>query len=137
MLALILLAEEQPVSNVVTYRICEIIVSCTTDHGSMVDLLQVVATLLEPSELHQQMMPLDHKNGAPSKGIVALVRSTQGDTKIILPPVDFLAGLSSTLLAIYSSLHANSGQLPVLRGDYAIWDNIFAQALNSAHVSER
>mmetsp|Transcript_24598 Transcript_24598/g.75854 ORF Transcript_24598/g.75854 Transcript_24598/m.75854 type:complete len:573 (+) Transcript_24598:60-1778(+) len=57
-----------------------------------------------------------------TQGAFALVRSGQGDTKIVMPSVDMIPRLDDEL---HKRLDG-TGTLPVLRGNYRIWDTLLA-----------
>ena len=64
----------------------------------------------------------------------ALVRSCQGDTKIILPPTNILKDSSlvhASMNQPFTGDTVASDRLPVLRGDYTIWDEILARTLET------
>lgn len=64
----------------------------------------------------------------------ALVRSCQGDTKIILPSTNILKDSSlvhASMNQPFTGDTVASDRLPVLRGDYTIWDEILARTLET------
>ena len=97
---------------------------------SMVSLLQVAAALISSAKMHKDA-PICSKTKYFSclkscDLVIALIRSTHGDTKITLPPIHILRVLSPALASLFYHPHVSTGQLPVLRGEYAAWDEIFS-----------
>ena len=111
-----------------------IVLGTNTDRHSqprikMVSLLQVAAVLISSARVYK-VAPICCRNKySPCQKsrdlIVALIRSTRGDTKITLPPIHTLHELSPNLASLYNHPHVSTGQLPVLRGEYTVWDEIF------------
>lgn len=113
------------------YEICKFIVL----DDSAANLLRMMSALIS-----SEILSMDENVGgtATRGGNYALVRSSQGDTKIVLPSADILHKLSPRLYNEITLTLPSTGRLPVLRGSYRTWDmllNINATSDNTGSVS--
>ena len=135
MLASILFADERWLTPDSIYGLCEVSILSEIDAGRTSDLLQLAAILMRPSKIDESIYRV--KSSSEGISLVALVRSKEADVKISLPPIHVIESLSPSLASTLSPVYVRSDQLPVFRGDYNVWERIFAHTADTSSMPDR